>query len=111
MPEVCVGKIPIRPIIVVEAYPKEVEKNQMLQISCRIFDKNTLTLYQEQSQKNIEKYSFKTFEDTIQKPLLNQKTETIEEMKGNISKIESDIKTEASHNLDPSVMPVETDFG
>jgi len=40
----CVGKIPIRPIIVVEAYPKEVEKNQMLQISCRIFDKNTLTL-------------------------------------------------------------------
>jgi len=39
-----VARIPIRPIIVVEAYPKEVEKNQMLQISCRIFDKNTLTL-------------------------------------------------------------------
>jgi hypothetical protein len=39
-----VGKLPIRPIIVVEAHPKEVEKNQMLQISCRIFDKKTLTL-------------------------------------------------------------------
>ena len=38
------GRLPIRPIIVVEAYPKEVEKNQMLQISCRIFDKKTLSL-------------------------------------------------------------------
>lgn len=38
------GKLPIRPIVVVEAYPKEVEKNQMLQISARLFNKNTLTL-------------------------------------------------------------------
>ncbi len=38
------GKLPIRPIIVVEAHPKEVEQKQMVQLSCRIFDKNTLTL-------------------------------------------------------------------
>jgi len=39
-----VGKLPIRPIIVVEAYPKEVEKNQMLQLSARFFDAKTLSL-------------------------------------------------------------------
>lgn len=38
------AKLPIRPIIVVEAHPKEVEKNQMVQISARLFDKKTLTL-------------------------------------------------------------------
>jgi len=41
-----VGNIPIRPIIVVEARPKEVEKKQMLQISCRIFDKHSLTPFE-----------------------------------------------------------------
>jgi len=38
------GKLPIRPIIVVEAYPKEIDKNQVLHISCRIFDKRNLSL-------------------------------------------------------------------
>lgn len=38
------AKLPIRPIIVVETHPKEVEKNQMLQISCRVFDRKTLRL-------------------------------------------------------------------
>jgi len=39
-----VGKLPIRPIIVTEAYPKEVEKNMMLQLSARFFDAKTLSL-------------------------------------------------------------------
>lgn len=34
----------MRPIIVVESHPKEVEKNQMLQISARLFDRKTLRL-------------------------------------------------------------------
>lgn len=38
------AKLPIRPIIVVAAHPKQVEKNQMLQISARLFNKKTLTL-------------------------------------------------------------------
>lgn len=38
------GKLPIRPIIVVEANPKEVEKNQILRISARLFDKKTMNL-------------------------------------------------------------------
>jgi hypothetical protein len=38
------AKLPIRPIIVVEAHPKEVEKDEMIQLSCRIFDKKTLNL-------------------------------------------------------------------
>ena len=38
------GKLPIRPIIVVEAYPKEIEKNQTLHLSARLFSKRHLTL-------------------------------------------------------------------
>ncbi len=38
------AKLPIRPIIVVTANPKEIEKNQMLHISARLFDKRNLSL-------------------------------------------------------------------
>lgn len=38
------ARLPIRPIIVVDANPKEVEKNQILRISARIFDKKSLSL-------------------------------------------------------------------
>jgi len=40
------GRLPIRPIIVVEAYPKEIEKNQTLHLSARLFHKRTLALYE-----------------------------------------------------------------
>ena len=33
------GRLPIRPVIVLEAYPKKVEKNNTIQLSCRLFDK------------------------------------------------------------------------
>jgi len=39
-----VAKLPIRPIIVVEAFPKKVERNQMVHLSARLFDKKTLAL-------------------------------------------------------------------
>ena len=38
------GKLPVRPIIVVEANPKEIEKNQMVHLSARFFNKKTLSL-------------------------------------------------------------------
>ena len=38
--------LPIRPIIVLEVTPKEVEKNDMVRISCRMFDKKTMRLKQ-----------------------------------------------------------------
>ena len=38
------AKLPIRPIIVVSTSPQKVDKNQMVQISARLFDKKTLTL-------------------------------------------------------------------
>jgi len=36
--------LPIRPIIVVESHPHEIEKNSMVRISARMFDKKTMTL-------------------------------------------------------------------
>ena len=38
------GQLPIRPVIVAEVHPQEVEKNRMVNISCRMFDKKKLTL-------------------------------------------------------------------
>lgn len=38
------GKLPVRPIIVVEAHPKKVQKNQMIHLSARLFDKKSLAL-------------------------------------------------------------------
>ncbi len=38
--------LPIRPIIVVEASPHEIEKNSMLRVSARMFDKKTMNLMQ-----------------------------------------------------------------
>lgn len=38
------GRLPIRPIIVVEAAPHEIEKDSMVRISTRMFDKKTMTL-------------------------------------------------------------------
>jgi len=37
-------KLPIRPIIVLETNPKEIEKNQIIRISARLFDQKTLHL-------------------------------------------------------------------
>ncbi len=36
--------LPMRPVIVVEANPKEIEKNQILRLSARLFNKKTLQL-------------------------------------------------------------------
>ncbi len=41
-----VGRLPIRPIIVVEATPSEIEQNSMVRISTRMFDKKTMRLMQ-----------------------------------------------------------------
>lgn len=38
------GRLPIRPIIVVEASPREIEQNSMVRISSRMFDKKTMRL-------------------------------------------------------------------
>ncbi|MCH7560282.1 MAG: hypothetical protein IIC67_02755 [Thaumarchaeota archaeon] len=38
------GNLPIRPIIVVEAHPQKVERNQMIHLSARFFDKKSLAL-------------------------------------------------------------------
>jgi len=38
------GNLPIRPVIVVESFPKEIEQNQTLHISARLFNKKTLSL-------------------------------------------------------------------
>jgi len=38
------GRLPIRPIIVVEAAPREIEQNSMLRVSARMFDKKTMSL-------------------------------------------------------------------
>ena len=40
------SRIPIRPLIVVEAHPKEIDKNAIIQISARLFDKKNLQLQQ-----------------------------------------------------------------
>ena len=40
------GRLPIRPVIVVQVFPKEIEQNQTIHISSRFFNKKTLTLQQ-----------------------------------------------------------------
>lgn len=38
------GRLPIRPIVVVEAAPRDIEKDSMVRISCRMFDKKFMRL-------------------------------------------------------------------